>query len=278
MNTKAREVILVTTKTKGRDMKKLALTSLLAVFMASGANAANVIDGNPLYMPAAGHFYSVSDLSSHSKTTEDWNFDEEFGYGVTNQLAINVKTSFSEAESFDTYGWNDFSLAGAFRAVDNGNLKIDLIGSYGVDHVYPYKAPFLAEEATNYTWVAGVRGGIVDSQFTIAGHIEYVYENAESFNWGDDGLHKWVAGIDGQFVIDPSWNLVAGAEYTGITNDGAKNAGKWDVYFGVNYNIDATKFIGAYLSNSIDHHGGDAGDEWQILDGFGFGAKFGIDF
>ena len=41
-------------------MKKLALTSLLAMFAVSGANAANVIDGNPLYMPEQNHFYSVT--------------------------------------------------------------------------------------------------------------------------------------------------------------------------------------------------------------------------
>ena len=47
-------------------MKKLALTSLLAVFAISGAHAANVIDGNPLYMPGQNHFYSVSTLGSHT--------------------------------------------------------------------------------------------------------------------------------------------------------------------------------------------------------------------
>ena len=53
-------------------MKKIALTSLLAVFAAAGANAANVIDGNPLYKPRAGHFYSVTDLYSHSEDSETW--------------------------------------------------------------------------------------------------------------------------------------------------------------------------------------------------------------
>ena len=49
-------------------MKKIALTSLLAVFTASGAMAANVIDGNPLYMPGQNHFYSVTNLSSHTES------------------------------------------------------------------------------------------------------------------------------------------------------------------------------------------------------------------
>lgn len=260
-------------------MKKIALTSLLAMFAVSGAHAANVIDGNPLYMPKAGNFYSVTSLDSHSEFTEDWALGEEFGYGITDQLAISIETSVSEQESFDAYGWNDLSVSGAFRALDNGNWKLDLVGGYGVNNVYPYHAPFLDKDLTNYAWVAGVRGGYVDSGFTIAGHVNYVYMNTESFNWGDEGLHMLVAGLDGQVVIDPNWNLVAGVEYTGITDDlPIKNNGTWDGYFGVNYNIDATKYVGAYISASMNHHGGDTFDKWEFDDGFGFGMKFGIDF
>ena len=40
-------------------MKKLAFTSLLAVLAVSGAHAGNIIDGNPLYRPAEGRFYSI---------------------------------------------------------------------------------------------------------------------------------------------------------------------------------------------------------------------------
>ncbi len=47
-------------------MKKLALTSMLAVFAVSGAHAANVIDNNPLYRPGQDRFYSVTTLGSHS--------------------------------------------------------------------------------------------------------------------------------------------------------------------------------------------------------------------
>ena len=260
-------------------MKKLFLTSLLAAFAVSGAYAANAIDGNPLYMPKAGNFYSVTALDSHSEATEDWALTEEFGYGITDQLAINVETSVSEQESFDAYGWDDFGITGTFRALDNGNWKLDLVGTYGVDGVYPYHKPFLSKAETVYAWALGVRGGYVDPTFTIAGHVNYVYANAESFNWGDEGLHMWIAGLDGQLVIDPDWNLVAGVEYTGITNDmPIKNNGTWEGYFDVNYNIDATKYVGAYISASMNHHGGDAADEWEFNDGFGFGAKFGIEF
>ena len=52
-------------------MKKLALTSLLAFFAVSGAHAANIIDGNPLYRPGEGRFYSNFAVESHSEAIED---------------------------------------------------------------------------------------------------------------------------------------------------------------------------------------------------------------
>ena len=71
-------------------MKKIALTSLLAVFAVSGANAANVIDGNPLYMPGQNHFYSVTDLYSHSENADSYVLAEEFGYGILDNLAVTA--------------------------------------------------------------------------------------------------------------------------------------------------------------------------------------------
>lgn len=278
-------------------MKKLALTSLLAVFAVSGAHAANVIDGNPLYMPKAGHFYSVTTLASHSENSEDWMLGEEFGYGVTDKLAINLETTLSEEnwfddddDKYDAYGWDDFSLKATFRAFQDGNWVADVYGTYGVDHVYPYKAPFLDKDLTGYTWTAGVRGGYVSSLFTVAGHFAYNYFNEESFNWGDYGLHTLTLGLDGQFVIDSNWNLVGGVEYVGVTNekvptytehkgiDKVENAGIWTGYFGVNYNIDATKYVGAYINGAMNHQGGDEHDEWVGDKGYGFGFKFGVDF
>ncbi|MBO4626217.1 MAG: hypothetical protein J5679_03030 [Alphaproteobacteria bacterium] len=287
-------------------MKKLFLTSLLAVFAASGAQAANVIDGNPLYMPKAGHFYSVTDLSGHThvEPTDTVTLGEEFGYGITDNFAITVGTSLSESgvdDSFEDYAWNDLSLKATFRAFQDGNIVADIYG--GVEAGPNLFAPigglyyhskalddswWFDEDLTGYTWLAGLRAGYTTSQFTIAGHIEYGYVNSEMFNWGDQGMRALALGIDGQFVIDSNWNLVAGAEYTGIISDDyaygdvvygkVENAGVWNGYFGVNYNIDATKFVGAYINGSLNHQGGDNGDEWEFDDGFGFGMKFGIDF
>ena len=271
-------------------MKKIALTSLLAVFAAAGANAANVIDGNPLYMPKAGHFYSETALSSHSETIESWAVSEEFGYGISDKLAVSVKTDIFEMESFDAYGWGSLALNATFRAFDKGAWKVDAYAGYGInpsfggertgalilsDDVDTY---WFEQDNTAYAWTLGVRGGYATAKWTVAGHLEYVYGNSETFNWGDEGAHMWKLGVDGQYVIDNDWNVAAGVEYTGVTDDGAKNAGTFDTYLGVNYNIDATKYVGAYISHNAWHHGGDKADEWEFTDGFGYGVKFGIDF
>jgi hypothetical protein len=268
-------------------MKKIALTSLLAVFAAAGANAANVIDGNPLYMPKAGHFYSETAVSSHSEATDSWMITEEFGYGINDKLAVSVNTNLFEEEGFDVYGWGHLGLNATFRALDRGAWKADVYGGYvaGADSAYERSALVVYDDAAddtfwfdkdivNYMWKAGVRGGYTTSLWTVAGHAEFNYLESESFNWGDEGLHIWKFGIDGQYVIDSNWNLVAGAEYAGLTDDGAKNAGTWEGKLGVNYNIDATKYLGAYVSGALTHGTGD----WEWADGFGFGVKFGIDF
>ena len=255
-------------------MKKIALTSMLAVFAVSGAYAANAIDGNPLYMPGQGHAYSVTDLYSHSENTNAFGLNEEFGFGVTNKLAVAVDTTVSEDEEFDYMAWDDMSIKATFRALEKGNWKADLIGAYTLGPVWDDHRPFLAEEDTGYMWTLGARAGYVASNWTVAGHVAFNYFGDESFNWNEEGAHIWALGLDAQYLIDSNWNLVAGVEYEGMTDDWAHNAGEWNGYFGVNYNIDATKFVGAYVNGSMAHDTGD----WEWEDGFGYGIKFGIQF
>ena len=267
-------------------MKKIALTSLIAMFAFAGAHAANTIDGNPLYMPKAGHFYSISDLKSHSESIETWALNEDFGFGITDRLAVNVSTTLVDAQSFDQWAWDDMTFGVAFRALNKGEWKLDLIGKYAVDPIWGNHAPFLDKDYTDYTWTAGVRGGYTNARFAVAGHALSNYENTESFNWnekaGEEGIHTLKLGVDAQLVLSNRWNLVAGAEYTGrldkedrgIPGATIKNAGTWEGMFGANYNIDTTKFVGAYVTGTMRHATGD----WETDDGFGFGAKFGIDF
>ena len=284
-------------------MKKIALTSLLAVFAVSGAHAANVIDGNPLYMPKAGHAYSVTALGSHTNPeVRKWALAEEYGYGVTDHFAIDVATSLSEKDGFEIYNWDGLKLGATYRALDMGAWKADLVASYEAgandidsDHFGLYlnrpagdNSKWFDKDATSYTWTAGVRGGYVASSWTVAGHALYKYLNSESFNWGNHGMHMWALGLDAQYVITSHLNLVAGVEYEGISNDkwafggeeegDVKNAGIWTGTFGVNYNIDAAKYVGLYINGKMNHNGGDNQDKWVAEKGFGGGIKFGIDF
>ena len=261
-------------------MKKIVLTSLVAVFAASGANAANVINNNPLYRPVKNQFYSVTSVESHSEDTNVWGLGEEFGYGFTDRLAAIVSTSAAEGDTFEGAEWGDTTITLNYRALDMGNWKADVYGSYGLTPVWGDHRPFLDKDDTVYGWAAGVRAGYTTSTFTIAGHVEYNYLNTESFNWNDEGLRGLVAGLDGQLVLCPNWTLTAGVEYTGILSDkyfgGAKvkNAGKWTGEFGVNYNINNNMYVGAYVNAEVAHYTGD----WEVEDGFGFGAKFGAQF
>lgn len=255
-------------------MKKLALTSLLAFFVAGGAYAANIIDGNPLYRPDAGHFYSVSALESHSEATENWRVKEEFAYGVTDELAVFVKTGLSEKESFDYMSWDDLTVGLNYRVLDTGAWRADVYGMYGLDTVWGDHAEILDELTTDYTWTLGLRAGYLGQGWTLAGHLDFDYVNSESFNWGDDGVHSLSLGIDGQLVVCPKMNLVAGVEYTGMLDDVFENAGKWTGKLGANYNLDETKYVGAYVMGEMEHSTGD----WEFVDGFGFGFTFGIDF
>lgn len=262
-------------------MKKIALTSLLTIAMASAAHASvNAMDGNPLYMPRAGHFYSETSLGSNSKTTESWALGESFGYGITDRFAIGLTTALAEHDSFDLFGWDGLSLGAAYRVLNNGHWVADLVGSYNVDgwlYAYDENADdgyFMEKEWLNYTWKAGIRGGYTVARFTVAGHVMFSYENSESFNWNEDGAHRLAFGLDGQYVINRDWNLVAGIEYSGQIDDGVKNTGRLVGDFGINYNISSSSYVGAYVAGEMLHATGD----WKWNEGMGFGVKFGVDF
>ena len=266
-------------------MKKLILTSLLAVFAATGANAA--INDNPLYRPDQGRFYSVTSLESSSRPTttnqkgsSGFALTEAFGYGVTDRLAIGLETSASTSDWFAENSWDAFGIGLNYRVLDGINWKADVFGSYGFGGVWPYGETFLGEENTVYVWTVGAKVGYETSSWAFAGHIAFDYLNSESFNWGDDGVHSLRVGADAFFAMNMQWSLVLGAEYQiddmADMRDG-DNRGTWLGKIGVNYNIDDAKFIGAYIGKEMNHDAVNGG-EWNIEDGFAYGVKFGVEF
>ena len=270
-------------------MKKLALTSLLAVFAISGANAANVIDGNPLYMPKAGHFYSVSSVDSSTNNVDVFTFGEHVGYGIMDRWSFELGTSITGDDWFTKTQWNELSANTTVRFVDNTNWKWDVMGGYAVSPIWAdggkfMHSSFFGIENTEYTWTYGLRAGYAAGDLTIAGHIASDYTNTESFNWRNKGWHMLRAGVDAQYLLSDEWNLVGGAEYIKSLNRYSEELGKWKLTFGANYNIDETRFVGFYVSKDVVHkpaadlNGKMQDGRWEIQDGFGFGAKFGIDF
>ena len=255
-------------------MKKLVLTSLLTVFVVSGANAAGAID-NPLYRPDKGMFYSMTDLSSNTNTTTRADLDEEFGYGITDRLAVGVAVSMAENNWFDQSQWGTLGIGVNYRLLDMEGWKADVYGSYGVNPVWDYGKSFMDTNETNYAWNIGMRAGYVTDAWTIAGHIDFDYVNTESFNWGDDGWHYLSLGADLLVALNESWDLAVGAEYTGIMDDRVENAGRWEGTIGANYLIDDNMFVGIYLAKYMTHQNP---GQWAVTDGFGYGAKFGIQF
>jgi len=259
-------------------MKKVVLTSLLAVFAASGAQAANVINNNPLYRPEAGQFYSVTGLGSDSRNSSRVVLEEELGYGLTDRVAAMVTTSASESDWFDNGAWDHVGFGLNLRAVDMGNWKGDIFGSYNVMSLSNWgdgEYDWSTADDTFYKWTAGVRAGYATAGWTVAGHVAFDYYNSESFNWNDSGLHMLRFGLDGQLVLNQNWNLIGGVEYNMNYDNWSDNVGYWTGKFGANYNFDANKFVGAYVSKLMNHNG--AGN-WEVDDGFGFGGTFGIQF
>ena len=268
-------------------MKKLALSSLIAVFAVSGAYAANVIDGNPLYMPQKGHFYSVTALETETRGVDGTGIMENFGYGITDRLSVEVAADLSQSDWFKRAEWDKMGLNMAFRMLNDTNWKLDAIGGYAVGPVWGsggnnfFRGRFLNKDETRYTWTVGVRGGYAAADYTVAGHVLMDYANTESFNWDNanvKGTHTLRAGVDGQLVLNKNWNLVSGAEYTKLMDHYNEVMGSWELTFGANYNIDATKFVGVYLTKDVDHTRRTNKGDWEFRDGFGLGAKFGIDF
>ncbi len=263
-------------------MKKIALTSLLAVFAVSGAQAAakNVLDGNPLYMPQENHFVSETYLESNSQSTNEATLGEYFGYGITDRLMVGLETSVSEMDAFDTTSWNEVALDAKYRVIGDGAWKLDLTAGYGVDAMRAYHTDFLDKDATFYMWTAGVRGGYVQKDWTLMGRLNLIYANTESFNWNEDEMwanHIVNLGFSGFWRMSDYWSGIVSADYYKVMDhySRAEAAGSWDLSAGLNLNIDSTKYVGVYVTKEINHV---SAGKWEAEDGFGFGAKFGIDF
>lgn len=249
-------------------MKKLALTSLAAMFAVSGANAANVIDGNPMYRPDKGHFYSETAFNTNTDF-EHFGLGEEFGYGITENLSVFVNTSLSyDDNTGEEFGWDYLSLGLSLRYLDQGAWKGDLYGK--VRQNYFTGKNFEDIQTVEYVWTAGAKLGYVTSDWTIAGKldIDYTSDDVSAVDYDNWAM---TLGLEGQYVLNSDWNIVAGLDYKfDVAGDDMIDEEPWNAKLGVNYNFDETKYLGFYLTKNL----AEDFDE----DPLGFVVKFGIDF
>ena len=208
-------------------MKKIILTSLLAVFAATSANAA--INDNPMYRPDQGRFYSVTELNSHTEDIDSWKVTEKFGYGITDQASIYINTDLYEYNSFDHYGWGNFEIGADYRLLNDMNWKVDAYGSYALAPVWG--AEFLDSNATTYTWGVGVRAGYVTDLWTVAGHVEFNNQHGPTNCYAKDSVvegNNKVGGILGEIRDGPIRFNSTNAKVTAITSKAGGIAGYFE--------------------------------------------------
>lgn len=241
------------------------------MFAVSSVQAANVISNNPLYRPAEGHFYSVTDAATETGVEDDfrdWYLGTQLGYGITDKLSIAFNTVINPAwpkDSPDYTDWQNFGGELSFRGIDEANWKMDVYGQLNV-----YGSDWHDKDMNMYHWTVGTRGGYVAEDWTLAGVLEYTYNNTEAFNWGDEFYmnHNWTFGLDGQYIFNNNWNATAGLRYYLIEDYTLDDPIMGN--FGINYNFDSTKFIGMYVERQLNAESYD--------DSYGWGVRFGIDF
>jgi len=258
------------TKTARRDV--VAPTQPMAASTAATgeghcATCDNVINGNPLYRPAEGRFYSVTSAETDT-SFKPYALTEQFGFGITDRLSVFLKTTGSTSDSFKsgTFGWNNFGLGASFRWLNDANWKGDIYGTLTANR--GLEKTWWHQDDNLYLWTAGTKFGYATCSWTVNGLFEYDYLNTGAFNWNDQGLHLYKVGLEGQYAFNEDWNVAATVLYI-MPNNSDFNyfSGK----LGLNYNIDTTKFVGVYVFQTLDNDN-------KFADDTGLGVQFGIDF
>lgn len=258
-------------------MKKLALSSLFAVFAVTSANAAVSdygewrvrMDGNPLYRPMEGRAYSMTDFELNT----DWDYfslGEEVGFGISNTVSIFMNTSGSYDSSDDPryntkYNWDNVALGLSWRYVDEGPWVADL---YGKAQSRLSTADGVKPQAWN--WTAGTTFGFIGwDRWTVALTVQADYLRDAR---GDLDFNAWgmKIGADGLFNFDQHWNIVGGIAYDFNIDGSYYHNNPLNVKLGANYNFDDWKFLGVYVYKDVK--------SGFNQDPMGIGARFGIDF
>lgn len=249
-------------------MKKIFFISGVVLITVGSANAQNIINGNPFYSPAAGRFYNVLTPIELNTKFEQFYMRDEFGYGITDALTVSLSTSGSYDSSdnpqFGKWAWNDLELGLDWSILTQGEKQADVYAS--VKQIYNTKDGL---ETVAYNWTAGARVGRVTDTWTLAGIVELDYQKDDLPHREHDAWAMTV-GMQGQYVIDSTWNLVGGVLFDFDLFDEYYDGERLRIELGANYNISPTKYLGLLMSKDVVHGFEDAPMSFK----FQFGADF----
>lgn len=250
-------------------MKKIFLLSVLLSGIAHTANATHVFNGNPMYHPGQGTFYNVLSPVNFDTKFERFVMADEFGYGVTDFFTVLVQTSgaydSSDNPEFGKWAWNNLAIGFDWAIDDIGGYHTEVFGS--LNQIYDMRHDF---DIAGYNWTLGTRVGQFFDDWTIAGVVlvEYLYGTNNPFNYDAWGMS---VGLEGQYVLNSQWNVVADLMFNFDLFDDYYDYGEQLVLgVGINYNFDASKYIGLRMGKDWVHSFDRAPMEFEI----NFGMEF----
>ncbi|MHA1550246.1 MAG: hypothetical protein ACTSXV_02200 [Alphaproteobacteria bacterium] len=303
-------------------MKKISLLTLaVATGFAFATPAQAMNTENPLYMPKAGNIFMVgemnySNLEIKSNDSDpgtvsvvqnddfqngDWDDSFLIGYGFTDKFAVTVTTETPTYmnTNFSMYDDREASpvISGIFRAVKNGNVVLDVIGSFNPALQY--------NEAM--TLGAGIRAGVITKSMTLAfgGYVGYgmSYDHINTATGNDDNFEvddnmSYTLTGDLQLNFSNNMSLNINGEYFLIDEQEAGSASGsaklgevegFRLEMGLSFEMKKKMLITPYLAyvdlEQDDLDGNDSASTSGALDGDGvevtgmeYGIRFGMEF
>lgn len=260
------------------------LIAATASVVSSAAFASNL--ENPLYMPKNREVYLKAGAAIMYKTVEKtdatvkkdtdgntefpvWRFAGDIGYGITDRLDIHGRFGYTKDGKIDRKGMHRGRIGLMYRLLEeNDPFILDLYADAYLSGVTPMKGTYTNKgfNFSNYSngrWgaIGGVRFGKQLSDWTLAGHAEYLqtfgnhnnkigidpgvkplaaklpditalttYRNMsmQDFGFPDEiavdlkSTHETVAGFDVMYQMNQKWSFGAGFEYIEHYNNGVK--------------------------------------------------------
>ena len=231
-------------------MKKVFLP--LGVFSVVGAgHAANVINGGPFDGPLAGGFYNVRTPLEVNSKFDHFVISDDFEYGITDDFSIRVSTSGSYDSSdnpqYGKWSWNNLDFGFDWTLWQQGELISEIYGD--VKQIYDTRHNL---ETVAYNWTAGARVGRMADNWTVAGIVQLDYLNDDL---PQDTFDAWGmrVGLTGQYLIDVHWNVLGSLMFDFDLFDNYYDGERLMLEFAINYNLDATKYLGVYAKKDVVH-------------------------